>query len=243
MRYIDINTTQHVTIRYELASLRERAMAAAIDLIVMISFVTLLTGILYLLVGRGDMLKLLSLFITTPLAVGFTFICEMSMNGQTPGKKAMAIKVAKLNGKLPALSDYFLRWVFRAVDLYFSAGGIGSLLISTSSHSQRLGDILAGTSVIRLRTQLNYKLEDLLSIHSRENYEPMYPAVIQLSEADMLLVKAMLHRISNFPNKAHQLAMDAMVQKIKSELKIEEPIRDQKKFLRTLIDDYVALTR
>lgn len=247
MQTIDIRTTQNVTIEYELASLRERALALLVDwLIVGVFFFVLL----FLLIGAfGDALfsngfMVYFVYIILPFGgfMAYHFFSEMLANGQSWGKKAMGIKVVRVDGAEPGLSDYFLRAIFHIMDT-FTFGVIGALLISSSPKNQRLGDMTANTTVIRVRHEVRFRLEDILKISSIENYQPVYPEVRRLSEQDMLLIKHLLTHFRQFPNPAHAKAVNEAVAHLTDILQIEEKPQDKIEFLKTLIRDYIVLTR
>jgi len=105
--------------------------------------------------------------------------------------------------------------------MVFSVGVIGAMLISSSAKTQRLGDMTANTTVIRLSPDLNFRLEDILKINSLENYEPQFPEVRSLTEKDMLLVKQVLNRQRVHTNKAHQDVVNQLVAKICEELDMD----------------------
>ncbi len=247
MQTIDIRTTQNVTIEYELASLRERALALLVDWLIVGVFYFVL---LFLLVGAfGDALfrngfMVYFVYIVLPFGgfMAYQFFSEMLANGQSWGKKAMGIKVVRVDGAEPGLSDYFLRAIFHIMDT-FTFGVIGALLISSSPKNQRLGDMTANTTVIRVRHQVRFRLEDILKISSIENYQPVYPEVRRLSEQDMLLIKHLLTRYRQFPNPAHAKAVNEAVAHLTDILHIEEKPQDKIEFLKTLIRDYIVLTR
>jgi hypothetical protein len=175
--------------------------------------------------------------------LGYHLLSEVLGNGQSWGKKSMGIQVVRLDGREPGLSDYLLRAVFHIVDTITSVGILASLLISTTAKNQRLGDITANTTVIRIRQNRRFKLEDILRINTLEDYEPQYPAVRQLSEQDMLLVKNVVNRYQTYHNPAHRQAVEELVDRLQELLHIEETPPDKIGFLKTLIRDYIVLTR
>lgn len=248
MATIEIKTTQNVTIEYELASLRERILAFCIDL--------LLVGVLYLIlflalvsvfgdavVNSGMAGFLINALLPIGLFLFYQLLMEVLANGQSWGKKSMGIRVVRLDGREPGLSDYLLRAVFQIVDTITSAGILAAILISTSGKNQRLGDMTANTTVIRVRHQQRFKLGDILQIHTLDDYEPRYPAVRQLSEEDMLLVKNAVTRYQAFRNRAHREVVTELVERLRDLLDIEEVPKDKIAFLKTLIRDYIVLTR
>lgn len=245
MRTIEITTTQNVTIRYELADLKDRALAWTIDISIlafgggMISM-GLLAVFPYLFGGLADnliIIFLLSIFLF------YTLVQEVYFDGRSIGKRSMGLKVVKLDGKQPTNTDYIIRWLFRSIDIYFSVGSLGALLISSSSKSQRLGGMLSNTAVIKMRPTSNFTLDDILKINSIGDYEPTYPDIRHASEADMLLIKNALERTKRYSNNAHHKALNELSIKMTAILDLPEKPKDNTRFLRTLVSDYVVLTR
>ncbi len=244
MQTIEIRTTQNVRIEYELASLRERFFSIFIDGLIVGTFYFVLVMIL----GNafGDILfenpALVSLMLIG-MFIFYQLFSEILADGQSWGKKAMGIKVVRLDGKEPNLSDYLLRAVFHIIDSIMSLGIMAALMISSSNKSQRLGDMTANTTVIRIKFNLRFRLEDILKINTLEDYEPTYPEVRQLSEKDMLLIKTIISRYRKYRNKAHQQVINELVENLVHQLDIPETPRDKIAFLKTLIRDYIVLTR
>ena len=249
MQAIDIKTSQNVTIEYELASLRERILAFFIDAVIVGAiYIVIFLSVLNLLQSAFDQSPLLFYFVGFLMPIGgfilYQLLSEVLAGGQSWGKKSMGIKVVRVDGREPGLSDYLLRAVFHIVDSLSSFGVIAALMISSSSKNQRLGDLTANTTVIRLQHNLQFKLSDILKINSLEDYEPQYPEVRQLREQDMLLIKNIITRYQTYPNKAHEEVIDELIGRICEQLEIGKPDRkDRINFLKTLIRDYIVLTR
>ena len=247
MSSIEISTTQNVTIEYQFASLGERILAFFIDVIVLIIasvfwnfFVTMLTG------DAVDEDHFLSLFVRTffPLIGYFLyFLLSEGISGQTIGKKITNIKVIRLDGEEPMLSDYAVRALFHLIDTLFSAGVLAVTLISATDKRQRIGDMAANTTVVKLNPTSTFNLYDILRIDSLDNYEPIYPQVVQLREEDMLLVKSVLFRYKKHQNEAHSVAVIEATNHIMSILNITHYTNDSISFLSTILKDYIVLTR
>lgn len=248
MQTIDIRTTQNVTIEYELANLRERMLAFFIDAMIIAA---IYFALLFLLLGAfgGTLLEssiLASVLYGLLPIVGFMayqFLSEALGNGQSWGKRALGIKVVRIDGLEPGLSDYFLRAVFQLVDCILSFGVLASLLISSSPKKQRLGDMTANTTVIRTRASVRFQLQDILKISSIQDYTPLYPEVRRLSEQDMLLIKHLLARQRQYKNEAHDTAVKEAAERISAVLGLQEVPKNKIDFLKTLIRDYIVLTR
>lgn len=242
MRTIDITTTQKVTIQYELASLRDRALAYIIDFLVVLGTILILN--LFFIGAFGpDARNIFEFAIQYPTIIFYTLLMEYFNDGQTVGKMVVGIKVVKLDGKAPNFSDYMTRWVFRSIDLYLSFFSIGSLLISSSDKAQRLGDMTANTTLIKVRFNLRFRLDDIEKISTRDEYEPMYPQVRQLDEEDMLLIKNIITRVQKYPNSAHQQVLNQLVSDLTIRLDVSDMPQNKIEFLKTLIKDYIVLTR
>lgn len=241
MKIIEIKTTQNVVLQYELADLRERILAYLIDLAILLfglSFImsmvaTSLTGTTLTVV----MILLALIFMFYAMAF------EMFNYGQSPGKMAMRIQVIKVTSGQPGYADYAARWVFRLVDIYLSLGGIAAILIASSSKSQRIGDIAANTTVVKLTPQMDLSLQDILSIHSDNSYKPQFIQARQLAEEDVLLIKSTLDRYRRYRNPAHFEALNTLAGRVSEVLNVPPPSDDNHVFLQTVLKDYVMLTR
>lgn len=256
---IDITTTQNVTIEYELAPLRERIIGWLLDaLIVMVAWFVIfqvLRAIFELLrsispsmqdedpfenIGWGMFIVMLPFL----LFFFYNILFEILNVGQTPGKKAMSIKVVRLDGKDPEWSDVLLRAVLHLVDSIFSFGVIGAMLIKTTTKSQRLGDMAANTTVIKIQgSRFNFRLQDILNISSLDNYQPVFPQVRRLHERDMIFIKTAILRFQRYPNRAHEEVVEDLVTHLMPLLDIQVRPLNRVEFLKTLLRDYIVLTR
>jgi uncharacterized RDD family membrane protein YckC len=243
MRRIEIITPQHVPITYQLASVRDRAFAFVIDMMILGAVL----GISYSLISSSNlnpstMNSLISL-INFPLFLFYTFGFEVFTGGQTPGKKAVRIRVIKLSGSELSLTDYLLRWAFRWIDIWGTLGSAAALQVSSSSKGQRLGDLLADTSVVKIQTDFKVTLENLLAIKDASKHEIRYPESKLMTEPEMLQIKMALDQARKYPNEAHQLVLKECAKTVCQRLEIEQVERKASEFLLRLITDYVTVTR
>lgn len=242
MRHIDLQTTQNVTIEYRLASLPDRLLAFAMDVMVVPGAYLILAAILLsdFVEGWGAMVA----FVFLPLFLFLTyyFLSEYFAGGTTIGKRALNIRVVKLDEEEPAALDYFLRTILLLID-GGSFGIVGSLLITGTVKRQRLGDLAANTSVIKIPKVMPFRLEDILRISTKDEYEPQFPQVQHLKEEDMLFIKRLLQRYRNHPNEAHRQAVVKTVQRVEEVLGIAHGPLSGMEFLTTLLKDYIVLTR
>jgi uncharacterized RDD family membrane protein YckC len=242
MRTLEILTTQNVTIEYPLAGLQERFVAFLLDFL----FICLISLGLYLscaFIIPNRYLSVALYFTVIPVVVFYSLLSEIIGNGQSWGKKITGLKIVKVNGNEIRLSDSISRWVFRLVDIYLSIGGIGMFLITSTVRSQRLGDIVANTTVIKIKPGDSPRLQQIEKIRSLEDYTPTYRQVVQMNESQMLLIKSALEETKQYPNKSHKDALSELTEIICERLQIQKAEERDDQFLQQIINDYIVLTR
>ena len=170
-------------------------------------------------------------------------VCESIFKGQTLGKKIVGIRVVQVNGEKPRLEQVLMRWSFRMVDLWMSFGAIAMLSSSASSKGQRIGDNLAGTTLIRTSPSTVYTLQDVQSIKTQSNYKPTYYGVTRFNAEDMMIIKKALARLEKKPNKRHKELCIHLAEKCAEKLQLDQTPEKKGTFLKTLLNDYIVLTR
>ncbi|TXE09974.1 RDD family protein [Seonamhaeicola algicola] len=194
MAQLQINTTQNVNINFTAASVGERLLAYLVDWVIKIAYIIVTYQIVFNLLKVEELVfgmdrwSQAAIYVSFYLPVIFySLIFETLLDGQTPGKRVLKIKVVKIDGYQASLADFVVRWFFRIIDLNIASGIVALIAIVTSKKNQRLGDITAGTAVIALKNNVNIShtiLEDL-----KDNYTPSYPNVIKLSDNDARIIK------------------------------------------------------
>lgn len=159
-RQVDVETPEHVAIGYELADLGSRFTALLLD------WVLIIMGILGLWLGmfmlaalfgfRGALTGIglgLTIFGVFLLYWGYFVFYEGLRDGQTPGKRRMGIRVVHDGGYPVTVRGAAVRNLMRIIDMQpapsFAVGGLAMML---HPQTKRLGDLAAGTVVVRDRT-------------------------------------------------------------------------------------------
>lgn len=191
MSKLNIETGQNVLIKKEIASIGSRIGAFFIDTAVMIIYVFVIIAFFSLIIGieknntNENTLIIISLA-TAPIFF-YSLISESLMNGQSIGKKAVNIKVVKMDGSQPSFGNYVIRWVFRLIDLRIFNGIIAIAVIAVNEKGQRIGDIVAKTTVISLKKRET--ISDTIYVDVDDNHNLSYPEVSVLSVSDIKIVK------------------------------------------------------
>jgi uncharacterized RDD family membrane protein YckC len=245
MKTIDFTTAQHVRIEYDLASTGARVLASFIDVFAFLVYSLIMSAILGVSListelGTQEVVYLLLLRIPWFF---YSPVIEYLTRGQSLGKFALGIRVVSLNGENAGMREYFTRWIFRVIDIWFGFGFLAILFSSTSERSQRMGDVMANTVVIRKKSSQNYTLRNVLAIKSQDNYQTTYDHVIHFTDEDMMLIKNTIQRVEQHPSPAtKQFAVELAHQTARS-IGLPETPAKKLEFLRTVLMDYVVLTR
>jgi uncharacterized RDD family membrane protein YckC len=239
MAVISITTTQNIELEYDLASLGERMVAAIVDIVILTGYIILieLFGTFSSSLFTSDLGWIAFFLILLPVTF-YSLLSETYLNGQSVGKKVMGIKVISLSGSQPAFSQYLIRWLFRIVDLWSSGFVLGTVMVAATEKHQRLGDLVAGTTLVKTRPRTAVS-QTLYMPVVETNYVANYPEVTQLSDSDMQLVKDVLINVQKSHNT--MLAVQTM-NKIEDVLKIRSRHEDPVSFLYALLSDYNHLT-
>lgn len=247
LKNIEILTANNITIQYEAASLMNRGLALFIDYIVKgiyVIIISIVLTIISLSLGSSEGVVEVLIYIVYILPFMFySLVMEFLLKGQTIGKLAMGIRVINLNGENASFKDLTMRWVYQIVDFWLSFGGIGALFIATTEKSQRLGDVLANTAVIKNKPTQTYTVFDILNIKDKSKHEPVYLGVTQFTDEDMILIKNAISRYRKYPNNAHKTLIIELSKNITEALGLEEVPPKKISFLNQVLQDFIVLTR
>lgn len=228
-----IITGQFVRISQTPASIGERLLAFTIDYS-MIGLYVLSTATLLSETHLPSGFSLFFLLAVIYLPVLFySFLCEVFNHGQSLGKFLMNIRVVKTDGSTPSISAYLLRWLLFTIDGPMT-GGLGLLVILLTKNSQRLGDLTAGTMVIKVKNyrKIHVCLDEF--DYLTKNYHPTYPQSADLSLDQIHVITRTLD--SNKKDRGHRIAV--LTQKVQENLSIPPRDGNQEQFLQTILRDY-----
>ena len=230
MEHVQIQTTQNVGIDFEVAGIGDRVIAALIDYFILGCYVWFVIIMIALVESTAvAVIFLLPFFF-------YFLLCEIFFNGQSIGKYARRIKVARLDGSQPTWANYLLRWLFRLVEIDLTTGLVALITMLVNGKGQRLGDLAAGTTVVRVKPRV--RLRDTILAQVEEDYTPTFTDLGVLTDSDITTAKEVLNTLiaEGRTRTAFQLGnrmKTALEQKL--DLTSDLPPLD---FLRTLIKDY-----
>ena len=155
-------TPERVSLAYDVAGIGSRAAAALIDTAIqavllfavfIVNLIASLANMFDRLGEAGAVLVVLTVILAALVAFfllwGYYMLFEIVWNGQTPGKRALGIRVIRENGYPIRPGDAVVRNLVRIVDAPPFGAVIGSLVMLFNERAKRLGDYAAGTIVVR----------------------------------------------------------------------------------------------
>ena len=144
-----------------LAGIGSRFIALLVDTLLGMVGVGLLTRLFYLLLPAFSAFNRISAQWATAIAIflvflfqwGYFTLFEVFWNGQTPGKKIAKIRVIQRSGRPVGMIESMARNFIRVIDQIPFFYGVGIVAVFVTRQHQRLGDLAAGTLVVRERAQ------------------------------------------------------------------------------------------
>jgi uncharacterized RDD family membrane protein YckC len=270
MGVIKVPTTFNIEVEFEIPEFYRRLISLLIDMAIQFCYFKIAQQII-ISVERGSdpfdrdtgyNLGSFEMLMWLPLAL-YHIVLEITMNGQSIGKKIMGMRVVSENGGRASFSQFFIRWLLRLSDLwivfivlliiiapFFFSGLENTLiilaalaflvtdivLVVSSKKGQRIGDILAHTILIRTNTRSS--IEETVFQEVADTYKPAFPQIMQLSDKDINAIKSILETAK----KRGDFNMAAVAsEKIKAHLKIDSSMSPFD-FLDVLLKDYNYLS-
>ncbi len=154
-QHMEVETPEHVTLDLEIAGIGSRGLAAILDMVFLVgglfaAFVALsiLVGFGFTLGSWGAAVLLLGGF---AVWTGYFIFFEGLRRGQTPGKRMVGIRVLMDTGHAVTPAAAAVRNLLRLADFLPPPYLLGTVLVAFHPRGKRLGDLFAGTIVVRDR--------------------------------------------------------------------------------------------
>jgi uncharacterized RDD family membrane protein YckC len=166
-RSVVVRTPESIAFHYELAGLGSRFLAILVDLVIQ---VVLTIGLLMLFgytnsgIDRfltslhikpaqvDSILTAAAIFAIFAIYFGYFIAFEVLWNGQTPGKRLIGIRVVRDGGYPIGFSESIIRNLIRVLEALLFFYALSAISAVVSAQNKRLGDLAAGTIVVRDRS-------------------------------------------------------------------------------------------
>jgi uncharacterized RDD family membrane protein YckC len=161
-RVLDVRTAEAIAVRYDLAGVGSRFLALTLDLVIQgliavaVYVAVAVASAPVLALGGGGLAKFWTAFALSLLALatfalffGYFIAFELLFDGQTPGKRALGIRVVRDGGFPVDAGASILRNVIRIVEMALGFYVVSAFVMLVSPENKRAGDYAAGTIVVR----------------------------------------------------------------------------------------------
>ena len=196
-QHYGVETPEHVEVRLELAGLGSRMAAAALDTMLLffaVLFVVVIGSNVNLGGALGGWFAALMVLLLFALVWGYFAAFEALNGGRTPGKQSLGIRVVMDTGQPVTTGAAVVRNLVRLLDCYFPLVPIlpAMLLMFLNKSNKRLGDMAAGTIVVRDRpTEWSLGAAPLAA-----EEQPVETGPPELSEDEFRLLDRFLGRLN-----------------------------------------------
>jgi uncharacterized RDD family membrane protein YckC len=231
MRYLNriiLQTPESVELEFTLAGIGNRALALALDYLLMLLFLLMFLGLWFLSSEQlfnyldalnvnysalGNWLIAIAILIGFFVWVGYFAFFETLWQGQTPGKRIAKIRVIRDDGRPARLPQAILRALLRPVDDTLSIG-VGMIILS--QQEKRLGDWVAGTVVIQ-------EAQPIVALNRLSNQaQPLADELLQFIDLSRLLpddfatIREYLQRRSLMTSQARSSFSSQLAEQVKN---------------------------
>jgi uncharacterized RDD family membrane protein YckC len=154
---LSIDTPELVAIEMPLAGIGSRFIALLVDYLIWSAGLVALIFVGAIVLPAMHVFSKMSeqwaiaivIFIVFLFQWGYFTLFEAFWNGQTPGKRVAGIRVIQRSGRAIGLFESMARNLVRYVDWFPGFYGVGIIAMFATRQHQRLGDLAAGTLVVR----------------------------------------------------------------------------------------------
>ena len=202
--HLSIETPEQIKISYSVAGIGSRFYAALIDLALLIpvlavGYYVIIRAMLDLDESLGNWLAALAGIATFVLQWGYYMVFEIATNGQSPGKRALGLRVIKAQGYPISFSDSAIRNIVRIVDMLPFAYGAGLLTMLLNKNWQRLGDLAAGTLVVKEGAKASLRPEKTQAVKKSNFVYADWIKPEQVTDAELTAIQEYLSRRASLP--------------------------------------------
>jgi uncharacterized RDD family membrane protein YckC len=263
-----IDTPEQVGLEYSVAGVGSRFVAALLDALIIMAFF-LLEVLALALIGAassvspaagsltesaGKWFLAFVVFINFAIVWGYFALFEAYWHGQTPGKRAMKLRVIKDSGRQITLFEALARNLMRVVDYLPSLYLVGVITMLCNRRNQRVGDLVAGTIVVHERLDepsLLYQTSTTLVAPvgfaaqpaGQETVLPwgqsvtaMFPAdaVAKLDGQDLVVIETFFSRMLDLPMQTRAAVAYQMVTQMTKKMGVAVPEGNPERALESM---------
>lgn len=236
-RSVDVRTGEAVAIRYELAGLGSRFLALTVDMIaqfvIALALLLLYGFVIEPALGRIPFGKNVHAFVIAGgiaafflIFVGWFIAFEAWWSGRTPGKRALGLRVVRDGGFPLDLGASVIRNLVRVAEFALGFYAVSAVSALVSKENKRLGDLAAGTIVVRDRADPVPDLDAYLARPARTD--------TGLADEDRVLIERFLARRKTLEPSARAHLAARIAERVRPTLRAQYGNLDDESLLEFL---------
>jgi uncharacterized RDD family membrane protein YckC len=239
-----VETPENVELRYEVAGIGSRFLAAIVDSALIIFGQALVLYPIGLLAGVTDFSESVVVAVGAALSFaivwGYYIVFELLWSGQSPGKRLFGLRVLREGGRPIGFLAAATRNVVRLVDFLPALYGVGVVVMFVDRRARRLGDFAAGTLVVRERGEVT--LASLALPAEPPPSAPTLAGVALVTARDYALVSEFLERRAELGGDVRRRVAELLAAGLQARLGIPQG-GDAERFLQYVAREYRANQR
>ena len=238
MAGFEITTAHNVTLRFGYASIGDRVLAYIIDNLIKVGYILMcvfIGSIFTKSVGSGNIPIIFFACLAIIPFLFYSLFFEYYMGGQTPGKRAIKIKVVSNDSDELTFGKCLIRWLFRFVDFNMGSGAVALISVAATQKKQRVGDMVAGTIVVSLKNEKT--LDQTIYAHVESDKQARYPQAARLSPREIEIIKEV---VKQYQQGGKYDLIPKTAERVRAAVNGGTD-QDDLNLLKTVIDDYYIL--
>jgi uncharacterized RDD family membrane protein YckC len=252
-----IDTPENIEFAYDIAGIGSRFLAAIIDTL-LIAVAEIVLFVVIALAGSAlafgsnmasGWIAALGGLLGFVILWSYYIAFEMLWNGQSPGKRAIGLRVVREGGRPITFVGSAIRNLIRIVDFLPAFYGIGVVVMFVDRMARRLGDLAGGTLVVKERRGVT--LESLtarpvvapaLVLPGETAPKPTLPNIALLNDQDYNLIQEFLRRRDELGRDARLRLGVQLAGGLQARLGLPQG-GDAERFLQYVAGEYQLLKR
>ena len=257
---LSIETPELVAIEMPLAGIGSRFIAVLIDTLIWVLAMAVLSVLFWLVrPGIGAFSRLSAQWAVAVYVLvffllnwGYFTLFEAFWGGRTPGKRIAGIRVIQRSGRAIGLLESMARNFIRYIDQIPFFYAVGMIAMFATKQHQRLGDLAAGTLVVRdraeeapLESEMGLRTFTAPLFHAESPQEAPLPFLLdaaglaRLSAGDLEVLESFLARRLDLPPEAREKLAQRIAEAVRAKSGLETPAdTDEETFLEVVARQY-----
>lgn len=249
-----VDTPENIEFSYNIAGIGSRFLATIVDTLLLLLMQLIVATVMIVLIssvepilgdGATSILVAVWLLLSFLFLWGFYTFFEIFWNGQSPGKRLVRLRTVREGGRPITFATSAIRNLVRLIDFLPGFYGLGVLTMFIDRRARRLGDLAAGTLVVKERAAVSLesltRQTEALPLPPRPAGAPppdLLPNLHVLTDTDYDLVQEFLRRRGQLAQQNRLNLGTQLAQGLGTRMGMQVQPNDHMLFLERVARDY-----